>query len=134
ALPAGGAAQPVAGSGGTGSFPLGMAANPVTNKVYVANSGSNAVTVFNGATGATNTIAISGSPQDVAVNPLTNRIYVTNSNGVTVIDGGSDTVITTVAAGANPTAVVVNAATNQIYVANTGDTTVTAIDGATNTP
>ena len=34
-----------------------MAVNPVTNKIYVANVGSNNVTVIDGATNATTTVA-----------------------------------------------------------------------------
>lgn len=117
---------------GTGSSPVGVAVNPTTNKVYVANSGGNTVTVYHPATRAISTVTVGSGPSGVAVNPLTNRIYVTTSAGVSVIDGSSDTLMTTVAAGINPTAVAVNLVTNQVYVANAGDTTATAINGTDN--
>ncbi|HVI08183.1 MAG TPA: choice-of-anchor D domain-containing protein, partial [Candidatus Binatia bacterium] len=127
-------AQAVTATIGTGSSPLGLAINAATHKVYVANSGGSTVTVYNGVTGATNSVTVGGSPQGVAVNPMTNRIYVSSSAGVTVIDGSTDSVITTVTAGSNPAAIAVNAVTNQVYVANSGDATATAINGANNQP
>ena len=77
-----------------------MAVNPVTNKIYVANSDSNNVTVIDGATNSTTTVPVGHRPAAVAVNPVTNKIYVANSgsNNVTVIDGATNTT-TTVAAG-----------------------------------
>ena len=80
-----------------------MAVNPVTNKIYVANYGSNNVTVIDGATNATTTVAAGTSPYAVAVNPVTNKIYVANhgSANVTVIDGATNGT-TTVAAGTIP--------------------------------
>ena len=69
-----------------------MAVNPVTNKIYVANTDSNNVTVIDGATNATTTVAAGAHPCAVAVNPVTNKIYVANhgSNNVTVIDGATN--------------------------------------------
>ena len=60
-----------------------MAVNPVTNKIYVANYGSDNVTVIDGATNATTTVTAWTTPSAVAVNPVTNKIYVAN--------GGSNT-------------------------------------------
>ena len=56
-----------------------MAVNPVTNKIYVANQNSNTVTVIDGATNTTATVAAGNTPFAVAVNPVTNKIYVTNA-------------------------------------------------------
>ncbi len=63
-------------SAGTG--PVSVAVNPVTNKIYVANSGSNNVTVIDGATNSTTTVSAGTGPRAVAVNPVTNKIYVAN--------------------------------------------------------
>ena len=41
----------------TGTFPNGVALNAVTNKIYVANQGSASVTVIDGATNSTTTVA-----------------------------------------------------------------------------
>ena len=75
-----------------GPCPLGVAVNPVTNRVYVADEcGAGYVTIIDG---STDTVIgpdlVSGaSPNALAVNLVTNKIYVTNSGGstMTVIDG-----------------------------------------------
>jgi uncharacterized repeat protein (TIGR03803 family)/YVTN family beta-propeller protein len=127
-------------------FPQGVAVNPATNKIYVANAISNNVMVIDGATNSTTTVTDPNAigPGVVAVNPMTDRIYVGNggSNTVTVIDGATN-VITTVA---NPIVcpylaaydIAVNPVTNKIYAtnlcaANMGfPSFVSVIDGATN--
>ena len=72
----------------------------MTNKIYAANFGSNNVTVIDGATNGTTTVAAGTHPYFVAANPATNKIYVANrdSNNVTVIDGATNGTAT-VAAG-----------------------------------
>src|SRR5258707_424425 len=79
---------------GAGTNPFAAAVNPVTNKIYVANRGSNNVTVIDGATNTPGPmpVPVGATPVAVAVNPLTNQIYVTNntSNDVTVIDGATN--------------------------------------------
>ncbi len=117
-----------------GSRPSAVAINPVTNKIYVANTSSANVTVIDGATNSRTNVATGNSPRAVAINPATNKIYVANngSNNVTVIDGVTNNV-TTVAAGDSPRAVAINPVTNKIYVTNQLSDNVTVIDGATNT-
>jgi YVTN family beta-propeller protein len=116
-----------------GSHPQALAVNPITGKAYIANTGDASVTVVNGTT-PTRVYTGGSDPYAVAVNAETNLIYVANLGGsVSVIDGGSDELITNVTVGATPRAVAVNPASNQIYTANFGDGTVSAIDGASNT-
>ncbi|MBV8906234.1 MAG: YncE family protein, partial [Acidobacteriia bacterium] len=118
--------------------PYGVAVNPVTNKIYVANHISNNVSVINGFTNGVTTVTDpnASSPAGIAVNPVTNKIYVANpgSNNVTVVDGATNSVTTVTDPNAtDPYAVAVNPVTNKIYVANLVSTNVTVIDGATNT-
>ncbi len=115
-----------------GSAPHAVVVNPKTNKTYVVNS-SGSVTIVDGATDSTTTVAVGTLPKDAAVNPATNKIYVTNngSNNVTVIDGATNAT-TTVATGGGAYGVAVNPVTNKIYVANYTDGTVSVIDGTTN--
>jgi YVTN family beta-propeller protein len=75
----------------------------------------------------------------LAPNSGTNQIYVTNfgtgdnpGNTVTVIDGATDNV-STLTVGSRPIFLVVNPVTNKIYVNNRRDSTVSVIDGRTNT-
>ena len=102
--------------------------NAVTNKIYVANGNSGSVTVVDGASNRTITVAVGDYPIAIAVNAVTNKIYVAtcgtdptcSSNGaITVIDGATlNTQNVTV--GVQPNAVAVNATTNKIYVSNLG--------------
>jgi YVTN family beta-propeller protein len=115
-----------------GTYPVAIAVNPTTNKIYVVNQNSNNLTVIDGATYRTNTVLTGNVPNAVAVNAVTNKIYVVNwaSASVTVVDGATNRT-TTVSAGDHPFAVAVNTVTNKIYVANYSSNNVTVIDGAT---
>ncbi len=116
-----------------GTYPVAIAVNPTTNKIYVVNQNSNNLTVIDGATHDTNTVLTGNVPSAVAVNAVTNKIYVANWAGasVTVVDGATNRT-TTVSAGDHPFAVAVNTVSNRIYVANYSSNNVTVIDGATN--
>lgn len=131
---AGARAQTVTATVPSGSNPIGVAVNLVTNKIYVANYLSDNVTVIDGATNTTTTVAAGTGPVAAAVNPVTNKIYVANqdSDNVTVIDAATNATAT-VPVGTYPRAVAVNPTTNKIYVANYQSANVTVIDGATNT-
>jgi YVTN family beta-propeller protein len=96
-----------------GTAPAGVAANPVTNKIYITNNNSSNVTVIDGATNSTATVPTGNSPGPVAVNPVTNKIYVANINGssVTVIDGATNSTAT-VSTGTTPYGIAVNPITN----------------------
>jgi YVTN family beta-propeller protein len=114
-----------------GSSPGAVAVNPTTDTIYVANNGSNTVSMIDGATDTvTATIAVGTSPYSVAVDPLTNTIYVANfgSRTVSVIDGATNTVTQTVGSGAgvgnDPSGVAVDPRTNRLYVTNYVDGTV----------
>jgi YVTN family beta-propeller protein len=137
-----------------GVLDFGLAVNPVTNKIYVANycgndptcASTGTVTVIDGGTLATQTVSVGVKPDYVAVNSVTNKIYVVNRCGndltcsstgtVTVIDGATLS-IQTISVGVYPYQLAVNSVTNKIYVANCNDLgcdvlgTVTVIDGAT---
>ena len=130
----------------TGTNPGAVAVDAVTNKVYVANTGSNNVTVIDGASNTPTTVAAGKSPNAVAVNAVTNKIYVTNNgdSSVTVIDGATNGTTTI---GINsfpsigptnlPVAVVANSVTNKVYAAASSidgiqSSVVFVIDGATN--
>ena len=126
-----------------GSGPVGVAVNATTGKIYVANSGSNNVSVIDGAkytVVATVTDPNAIAPVALAVNATTNTIYVANSqsNNVTVIDGATNSVTATIPVGTSPSGVDIDPQTNFIYVANAGNSQVgepgniTVIDAATN--
>jgi len=111
--------------------PVGVAVNPVTNKIYVV-SGNNTVTVIDGSTLATTTLAATvWNGGALAVNPVTNKIYIsTYAYGTILVMDGVTNSMTQVAAGV-PCAVAVNPVTNKIYALNCGSGVVTVIDGST---
>jgi MYXO-CTERM domain-containing protein len=126
------------GSGqGVGQAPNGIAANPATNRVYVANVGnaSGGVSVFD----ATNNTKITTIDQaqgfyySVDVNTNRNRVYAGNqgTGALKTIDGSSNLIIDTkaVTVNANPGAVAVNSTTNRVYVASGNN--VAVFDGST---
>lgn len=124
-------------------FPLGMEGMAgalektipsALDQIYVLNSSSNAVSVFDSKSNAfIGNVIVGSGPFGVGVNPTTNRIYVANfgSHTVSVIDGNSNTVITKITVGNNPVGVGVNPTSNRIYVTNWGSHSVSVIDGFT---
>ena len=71
------------------TFPVGIAVNPDTKKVYVANEYSNTVSVLGTEPEEVqHRINVSVFPYGIDTNPLNNRVYVTNrgSNTVSIID------------------------------------------------
>jgi YVTN family beta-propeller protein len=117
-----------------GLGPVAVAVNPVTNKVYVAPSGSSTVTVIHGATHTTATVNVGGQSTAIAVNPATNKVYVVTPSLATlaVIDGATDRVTAQVNVGTHALAVAVNPVTNKIYVANTYSNAITVVNGVDN--
>jgi len=120
-----------------GDSPRGVAVNPLTNRIYVANYASRDVSVVDGATDSV--IAMVGvdySPRVVAVNPQTNHIYVGNCNiptwGACVIDGATDSVIASLGITIYRD-MAVNAQTNRIYAHTISgyEDRVTVVDAAT---
>src|SRR5579862_5906253 len=108
-----------------GSSPNGVAVNPATNRIYVANRADNTVSVIDGRTYAVvATVPVGPGPAGVAVNPATNRVYVANSTNaidvgsVTVIDGSTNAVIATIPVDLVPNFIAVNPVTNRVYVTN----------------
>ena len=126
-----------------GNDPRHIAVNPTTNKVYVANTGSNTVSVIGGGGDITNpphiikNIRVGNQPDAIAVNPTTNKVYVANtgSNTVSMIDGKTNNVTSVIkVTGKQPLGIAVNPKTNKVYVANTGNNTVSVIkDDGSNT-
>jgi YVTN family beta-propeller protein len=117
------------------SYPIGVAVNPVTKKVYVTNEFSNTLSVISGVTDSkADTISVGSFPYGVAVNPFNDRVYVTNrgSNTVSVIDGPTSTKLSNIIVGNSPVGIAVNPSSNWIYVANINSGTVSVMDGITN--
>src|SRR5580704_17028690 len=73
-----------------GNWPVYLAADQKTNRIYVSNQFDDTVSVIDGATNTvTATIKVGRYPNGIAVNPKTNTIYVANLNGgsLSIING-----------------------------------------------
>ena len=127
-----------------GSSSVGVAANPATNKIYVAAEDTGQVVVLNGSTQQVAAkIDIGRDMHNVAVNVFTNRVYATSCNSATalcsiaVIDGKTDTLITTIPVSSDTAiglqGLTVNPVTNHIYASDADNGQYIVIDGKTNT-
>ena len=65
-----------------GNWPIYLAADEKTNRIYVSNQGDDTVSVIDGVTNAAlATVRVGHSPNGIAVNSRTNTVYVANLNG-----------------------------------------------------
>ncbi|GEM_PF-2143137 len=115
-----------------------MAVNPATDRLYVANSGNNTVTVIRTDTNAvvaTVTLPAGSQPQSVAVNAAANKIYTANNGtgNVTVIDGETNGILVHIGGFIKPAALAVNPLTHKVFLAcdDATATWVGVIDGTT---
>ena len=125
-----------------GKSPSSIALDPITNKLYVTNRGSNSVTVIDYFlsddgkfhTTYNSTIRVGNSPSGIAINPDINSIYVTNyyDNSVSIINGSTKNVEGVIKVETNPSSIDIDPISNKIYVANYGSDSISIIDGNTN--
>src|ERR687890_169316 len=101
-----------------GGSPFGVAINQFYDLVYVANAGSNTVSVIDPATN-----------KGVATNPTNGLVYVSisNRNTVSVIDPATNKVVATIPVGEAPFGVAINPTNGLIYVANVRSNTVSVV-------
>lgn len=109
--------------------PAHAAADPVF--AYVANAGSDSVSVVDTATNTvTATITLGTGPDAVAVSPDGSRLYTSNPNAdsVSVIDTTTNTVTGTVGVGNGPKSVTVSPDGARAYTADAGGDSVSVIE------
>ncbi len=119
-----------------GTAPVGIAASKDGKKVYVANSGSNTVSVIDTSNETvTATVDVGTTPEGVAVTPNSKEVYVTNqdSNNVSVIDTSNDTVTYTIKVKSHPEGVSITPDGREAYIANEGSDDSSVIDIPTHT-
>jgi YVTN family beta-propeller protein/VCBS repeat-containing protein len=117
----------------TGASPYGVAL--VGDLAYVANQGTNTVTVVNTKTGAVvgNPIQVGTAPTGVLANADGSKVYVTNrTSGTVSVIRTSDRSVTSVTVGTNPEFMALNDTGTRLYVTNYGSSSVSVIDTATN--
>lgn len=110
------------------------AAASSNGNIYVANSGSNSVTVVPGATNvAIGNVSVGSNPVAVATNSASNKAYIVNQagNSVTVINTQDSTPGTTVPVGTSPIFAIPGADGQLVFVVNQGSNSVTVIDSLT---
>ena len=105
-----------------GTGPQEVAFDPLNGYLYVANTGSNNVTIINGATNTVvASVAVGRFPRATAVDDRTGNLYVTNtgSGTVSVLNGSSGTPLVTIAPPSltGPSGIVFDPATASIYFA-----------------
>ena len=139
----------------TGSNPTGVVISADGTRIYVANTGSNTVSVIDNDTTSGDykqvikTISVGSAPSAMALNSDGSRLYVANSGSVTVSVIGIDTATDTyeridanpsifskdIAVGWAPSALALSPDGTRLYVANrlTSTVSVVSIDTATDT-
>ena len=102
---------------------------------YIANTGSNAVSVINTITNkVVNVIAVGTQPYGVSVSPDSKLVYITNevSNNLSVVNTATNSVIATIPVGSRPFGVSVSPDGSHVYVVNGNSYSVSVINTATN--
>jgi DNA-binding beta-propeller fold protein YncE len=133
-----------------GADPVGVAFDPATQTLYVANGSDNTMSVISTAhCNARNSsdcdqtppaVTVGSDPLSVAIDQHTRTVYVTNAGGNTVsminaaTCNGTNTsgcAQQSVTVGDGPDLLAVDQSTNTVYVPNGGDNTVSVFDAAT---
>jgi YVTN family beta-propeller protein len=120
-----------------GSSPIDIQVNPKTSKIYVANRGSDSVSVIDSNSGNIKNIRVGVAPVAIAIDKFLDKIYVANqgSDSVSVLDGYNDSVTGKIPVGEAPSAITIDRSgspiMDRIYVANMNSHSVSVIN-ATN--
>ncbi len=118
-----------------GSNPAGITLNKDGSKAYVANGGSDTISVIDTTSNSViSTISVDFKTAGITLNKDNSIAYVTNqgSGTVSVIDTTSNIVTATITVGDEPLGVVLGLDGSKAYVANSGGT-VSVIDTQSNT-
>jgi YVTN family beta-propeller protein len=113
-----------------------MAANPITNRLYVASRNNDQLLVLHGSTHAViGQVPTGDQPFGVAADPITNKVYVTSyqDGKLTVIDGATNQAIKTLTLAPELTYVAVNTALNRVYAVSHQANRLYVLNGATDT-
>ena len=127
----------VIGNFSVGTAPRGISVNPLTNILYVANEGSNTVSVidyfYNGSLDYTKTdLKMNSVPSSLIVNPNTNKIYVGTTDGISILDGASNKAIKNISLG-RIDSFDINYDSNIIYAGEQSSGHMYVLEGQTNT-
>jgi YVTN family beta-propeller protein len=120
-----------------GNSPVGIVYNPDGDSIYVANSGSDTVSVINGVTNnLTATILVGSKPTALAYDSYHHLLYVTNSgsNSVYVINVDTNKVVAnlSISVGRLPYSIAYNPYNHDLYVANFESNNTSVISSSSN--
>ncbi len=102
-----------------GVCPLGMAYDPVTGDVYIANSDSSTVSVVSDSTDTVvATLSVGTSPTGIAYDAAMDEVYITNagSDNASVYTADGPSLLAVVTLPGNPTGITYDAGSNLFYV------------------
>ena len=125
-----------------GSNPEAAALDTANGDVYVANGGSNSLTVLDGATDkVVGNVTVGTQPEGIAYDSSNGYLYVDlygdsglgHLSDVTVVNGATNSVVGSVPVGMYPLGIAYDPSNGDIYVANAWSNNVTVIDGASDT-
>ena len=121
-----------------GANPQGLTFDSANGDVYVANEGSNTVSVIaESSNKLIANVSVGNGPQGVVFDPSNGEIYVTDSGSssgmLSVIDGSTNQVIATILLGtANPYGVAYDSTNGNLYVTQADSSIVSVVSGSTN--
>ena len=112
--------------------PWGIAFDPVNERMYVANTAGDTVSVIDTTTNEViDTITVENGPAFLAYEPINRDIYVTSvdENTVSVIDTSTNDVIgNPIPVGSFPAGITYDSVNHRMYVTNMADNTVSVIN------
>jgi YVTN family beta-propeller protein len=121
-----------------GHYPVGLAYDPAYDYLFVANSGSNTVSVISGFNNTMfKTIPVGNTPEGITYDPGDYEIWVANSgsDNVSVIDANTTTLVGTVSlpADSSPEGLTYDSQTGFVYVTEQGYDQVALINASSQT-
>lgn len=112
-----------------GTSPRGLAVDPSTDRIFVANQDSGTISVIEGPKDTVSaTVRVTGSPVDLAVD-WAHRVYAAErlTGEIAVVDGANNSYLGAVHVGSAPTAVSVDAKTRRVFVGNLASDSLTVL-------
>jgi YVTN family beta-propeller protein len=117
--------------------PFGVAYDPVDGRLFVADSGSDQLSVISDSTNTSiGSVAVGSEPLGVAYDGASGRVYVTNygSSTVTAIDARTLAAVGNYSVGLDPVGIAFDPVSGLLFVANEGSSNVSVLSSSSSTP
>ncbi|MCI4322867.1 MAG: PKD domain-containing protein [Thermoplasmata archaeon] len=118
------------------SNPSALAYDSGMGEVFVANEGTNNVSVISDSTNTVvASVAVGNEPDSIAYDSAKGELFVSNyqDDNVSVISDATNTIVTNISVGIHPISVVYDSGMGEVFVAELGDGNVSVINDTTNT-